>query len=159
MNNKLKFLSTFLFFTLLSVYASGQMILQSSADIVSNNFVSIETNSSQNILSDVMDEENVEIVKPFTLVSIDESEFTYKVSKSFGSYIIPNTNYLKIVASDGKVYTQAELIHSESKVRLFLLPLDEEMNVVDMTHAQLGKHTLILTNSNGDKYVEDILIM
>lgn len=95
----------------------------------------------------------------YAAISIDESKFTFKASKDFGSYVIPNTNYLKIVASDGKVYSTAKLTEKKSKRVIFSINIDTDKSVIDMSFTKPGIYTLFLSNKHGDQYSEDILIM
>lgn len=159
MKKALILLPRIIIFTFLSLSISAQVSLDNSIASSSNNFSTEENNVLKMELAKKSKLKNIEIPNAYIPISIDESALKFKVSKDFGSYIIPNTNYLKIVASDSKVYTDAELINKDSKVRVFFLPLDMKKNVVDMTYTKPGRYTLTLTNTNGDKYSEDILIM
>jgi hypothetical protein len=92
-------------------------------------------------------------------ISVDESAFDFNVSKTFGSYVIPNTNYLKIVSPDETLYTNAKLVNKKSGKQIFSFSLNVEKNVVDMSFTKTGVYTLILTNQKGERYTEDIMIM
>ncbi|MFT4534958.1 MAG: hypothetical protein ACJA1A_002129 [Saprospiraceae bacterium] len=92
-------------------------------------------------------------------IAVDETAFDFKVSKAFGSYVIPNTNYLRIVSPDETNYTKAEFVNKKTGKQIFSFDLDIEKNVVDMSFTKSGIYTLILTNLNGDRYTEDIMIM
>ena len=102
---------------------------------------------------------SVTIPNVYVPISVDETAFKFKVSKTFGSYVIPNTNYLKIVSPNETIYTNAEFVDKKSGKQIFSFSLNIEKNVVDMSFTKAGIYTLTLTNKNGDRYTEDIMIM
>jgi len=90
---------------------------------------------------------------------IDESDFGIKAVKSFGSFVIPTTNFLKIVAPDDNVYTKAQLINKKTSDSVFSIKLDGTNDTVDMTNTKAGLYILTMSNELGDIYSEEIMIM
>ncbi len=129
-----------------------EAIASTSITFDSNKITKFKLDKTKNLRS-------VTIPNLYVPISVDETAFQFNVSKAFGSYVIPNTNYLKIVSPDEKVYTNAELVNKKSGKQVFSFSLDIEKNVVDMTFTKAGVYTLSLTNEKGERYTEDIMIM
>ena len=151
MKKHLLFLIPFIACVLLSQTIIAQ-IASTSNNFESNVITKFEPDIKKN-------SKTVNIPNVYVPISVDESAFNFKVSKAFGSYVIPNTNYLKIVSPDETIYTNAEFVNKKSGKQIFTFSLDIDRNVVDMSFTKAGIYTLILTNKNGDRYSEDIMIM
>jgi len=90
---------------------------------------------------------------------IDESNYGIKAVKSFGSFVIPTTNYLKIVAPDNTTYSNAQLVNKKTGASVFNIKLDGINDTVDMTGTRAGLYILTMSNSEGNIFSEEIMIM
>ncbi|MFT6333384.1 MAG: hypothetical protein ACI86M_001292 [Saprospiraceae bacterium] len=157
MKKHLFFLIPFLTCILLSQTISAQQEFKDETSSTSDSFgpnktITFKLDKKKNLKS-------VTIPNAYVPISVDETAFGFKVSKAFGSYVIPNTNFLKIVSPDDIKYTEAEFVYKKSGKQVFSFSLDLMKNVVDMSFTKTGLYTLILTNKGGDRYTEDIMIM
>lgn len=130
----------------------NNVIACTSENYDSSNFTKAKLDEKKNLKS---------VTSPnlYAPIWADETAFGFRVSKVFGSYVIPNTNFLKIVSPNETVYTNAELVNKKSGKQIFSFRLDVEKNVVDVSFIKVGNYTLILMNESGDRYTEDIMIM
>jgi len=144
----------FLFAASLTTAQSGidNTVASLASNLGTNNILKLELTKKSNTKS-------VTIPQKYQMISVDESAFSFKVSPDFGSYVIPNTNYLKIVASDGNIYTNAKMIDKASGKFIFDLEIESDKKVIDMSNTRPGVYKLTLSNKKGQKYTEDIMIM
>lgn len=154
---KFQSLLSILFFVVVAFGNTSIAQSNSIADLgrINNSISGVLIMEVANIATSAYENETAKYA-PFIL---DEAIYKVNVSKSFGSYVVPNTNYLKIVASDGKNYNRAQLINKETGEALFSIRLLGSKNTVDMSGTTPGVYKLILTNTKNDLYTEDIMIM
>ncbi len=157
MKNKLFQLLPVFTFLFAATFMSAQSNIDNSLASVNSYLEPIEYKSFE--LNKKSSTKSVTIPNEYEMISIDESKFAFKVSADFGSYVIPNTNYLKITAPDGKVYTKAQMSNKTTGKLIFNLSLDLNKSAIDMSNTKPGVYKLILTNKKGDIYAEDIMIM
>jgi hypothetical protein len=157
MKKHLQLLIPLFTFILLSQTISAQQGLKDALTSTSENFDSNKITKFK--LDKTKNLKSVTIPNVYKPISVDEKAFGIKVSKNFGSYVVPNTNYLKIVSPNEIIYTKAEFVNKKTGKQIFSFSLDIEKNVVDMSFTKSGVYTLILTNDKGERYTEDIMIM
>ena len=155
MKKRLLLLLPILTIILLSQNVNAQQDIKNTMASTTANYDSAETiNYNLNKNTKVSD-----VSGDYKPISIDESAFTFAVDKSFGSYVIPNTNFLKIVSPNDAKYTNVEFTNKKTGAKIFSFELDITRNVVDMSNSAPGIYSLTLSNKAGDKYTEDIMIL
>jgi len=97
--------------------------------------------------------------KVYKAIAFDVKALKINVSADFGSYLIPNTNLLKVVNKSVGKYNRAELINKKTGQFIFKVAISKEKDTIDMTGTPSGLYRLILSNDNGEKTTEDIVIM
>lgn len=136
----------------ISEIASGQIHNQPTAS--TGSMIAAEFNQSA-----IPDSRSVTKVHTYKAIQLADQSLTLRVSEDFGSYVIPQTNYLVLAPTDKGSYDRAQMVNKVTGEFLFSLYISRSLNTIDMSGTKPGTYRIVLTNAQGEKYVEDIMIM